>query len=368
MFPRIGAIIAKEMLHILRDPRTLAIVFALPIIMVILFGYALNMDVDNIRIAVIDEDRTPESRDLVRTFSSSDYFEIIAYPPNRKGAGHLMERGDIRAIIVIPDNFGADIAFKPSTDIQIIVDGSDPTYGNASINYTAAVTAAFSLDASGSESILPIDIRDRFLYNQDLEGSHFIIPGVIAIVLMMVCALMTSITIAHEKESGTMDVLLVSPVRPGEIVIGKVVPYIALALIDAIVILVFARLVFNVPVRGDILLLFALSVLYVFCALGMGLLISSVAPTQQVAMMIALVGTILPSIILSGFIFSIFSMPAPIRILSNIVPARHFMTIIRGILLKDSTAGMLKDQALMLAAIGTFFLAAATIRFKARIK
>jgi len=362
------AILKKEFRHILRDPRTLVIVFAMPVLMVLLFGYALNMDINHIRIGVIDYDRTAASRALLRAFSSSEYFDIIYRTDNRDDIESQLMSNKIKAALVIPKGFGEDRKSKPQSAIQIIVDGSDPTFGNASINYSAAIAFDHSLDSANVESLLPLEIRERFLFNPDLKGANFIIPGIVAVILMMVCALLTSITIAREKETGTLSVLLVSPVRPAEIVIGKVMPYIALAILDAIFILVFARTVFHIPLRGDLTLLFALSVLYVYSALGMGLFISSAAPSQQVAMMAALVGTLLPSIILSGFIFSIFSMPKPIQVLSYIVPARHYMSIIRGILLKANTADLMLHQIAMLFIIGTFFLGLAAIKFKTRVK
>lgn len=368
MWTRIRAIVKKEIYHILRDPRTLIIIFIMPVLMVLIFGYALNMDIEHIGIALLDEDKTPDSRALVRAYESSRYFDITDTVENRGEIEHLMNRKHIKAGIVIPSGFGKMLRTAPSTPVQVIIDGSDPTYGNACMNYAAAIAHSFSPSTTTDTVRLPFGTRERFLFNPDLKGSHFVIPGVVAVILMMVSALLTSITIAREKETGTMNILLVSPIRPVEIIIGKVVPYIALALLDAVFILVFARFVFNVPFRGDLLLLFVLSIVYLFCALSMGLLISSITPTQQVAMMAALVGTILPSMLLSGFIFSIFSMPAPIRILTYLVPARHFMVIIRGILLKAAPIGVLQNEVFILLAIGTLFLSIATVKFKTRIK
>ena len=248
------------------------------------------------------------------------------------------------------------------------MDGSDPMFGNATVNFSNAIITSITLDNFNAQNLMPIEVRERFLYNPDLEGATFIIPGLVAVILMMLCALLTSITISREKETGTMDVLLVSPIRPMEIIVGKVIPYVGLSLLDAIFILVFAKVAFNIPFKGDMGLLLGFSILFIYCALGIGLFISSVAPTQQVAMMAALVTTIMPSILLSGFIFPIFSMPAPIRAITYIVPAKYFMNVIRGILLKSSSFGILKSQALFLVLLGTFFLLIATARFKTRVK
>jgi ABC-2 type transport system permease protein len=366
MFKRIRAIITKEFYHILRDPRSLAIVFAMPVMMVLIYGHALNMDITHIAIGVIDYDHSNESQAVIRNFSGSRYFDILRFPRNRDDLEPLMRRGDIKAAIIIPNEFGDERETQPVSHIQVIVDGSDPTFGNATVNYVNALLNTYSLKNPIIAKLVPIDLSERFLYNPDLKGANFIIPGLVAVILMMVCALLTSLTISREKETGTMAILLVSPVKPYEIVVGKVIPYVILSLLDAIFILVFAKLVFKIPIRGDLELLLGLSILYIYCALGIGLFISSMAPTQQIAMMAALIATILPSIILSGFLFPIFSMPAPIRALTAIVPAKYYMKIIRGILLKSSEFSALKTEALFLVLLGTFFLLLAIARFRTR--
>jgi ABC-2 type transport system permease protein len=362
MLKRLLAIIKKEARHIFRDPRTLSIVIAMPIMMVLIYGYALEMDLTDIRIAVIDQDRTPDSRWLTERFEASEYFDVVLRPERVSDVHGLFIDRKIHAALVIPPGFARAYTNLPSAAVQLLVDGSDPTYGNAVINYTTAVTA--NAVTVSVEDVFPLEIRNRFHYNQSLEGSHFVIPGLVAVILMMICALLTSITITREKESGTLDVVLVSPIRPGEVIIGKTIPYILLSLVDAVFILVFAKIVFDIPLRGDLTLLLGLTILYIYCALGIGLLISSIAATQQVAMMAALVATILPSMVLSGFIFPIFSMPLPIRIITHIVPARYYMEIIRGILLKSSPLSMLLHQAAALGFLGTFYLIVATIRFQ----
>jgi ABC-2 type transport system permease protein len=340
----------------------------MPVMMVLLYGYALNMDIKHIPLAVIDHDKTPESRSIINGFNSSEYFDVKTYLSGTDEVQKLLKKRTIKAALVIPQGFSEDRKRKPESHIQLLVDGSDATYGSITINYTNLIITTHELEIALSHNLLPLDIRARFLYNPDLKGSHFIIPGLVAVILMMICALLTSITISREKETGTMDLLLVSPVHPAEIIIGKIIPYIIISLLDAIIVLFLAKLVFNIPLKGDLLLLLALSIVYIYTALGMGLLISSLAPTQQVAMMAALVATLLPSIILSGFIFPIFSMPAPIRAVTYLVPAKYYIEIIRGILLKSSSFATLKSQTLCLVILGSFFLTLATVRFKMRIK
>jgi ABC-2 type transport system permease protein len=367
MIRRMLAIIRKEIYHILRDPRTLGVLFLMPVLMVLLYGYALNMDINNIALAVDDRDNTPESRSLLRAFSGSNYFTIPIRTRSVEQVGELFRRREVRGALVIPRGFGEDMRRGPAAKVQLLVDGSDPTYGQAIVNYANAIVTLHSLQNPAASRAVPLEVREQFLFNPDLKSSNFIIPGLVAVILMMVCALLTSITLVREKETGTMDVLVVSPVRSFEIVMGKVIPYVGLALLDSVFILAFARLIFNIPLHGNLLLLLALSVVYIYCAMGIGLFISSMAKTQQVAMMAALVATLLPSIMLSGFIFPTFSMPAPIRAVTTIVPAKHYLEIIRGILLKSSTFDLLAGHTLFLAALGTLFVILSTLRFKTRV-
>jgi len=367
MAKRFLAIIQKEIFHILRDPRSLTIVFVMPILMVLLFGHALNMDIKHIKLAIVDYDHSSESREIIRNFRASNYFDITACAPAREEIEYLLKHGYVKAALIIPRDFTKQRATARPYGVQLLVDGSDPTLGNASINYANAILTLTDLQNAGTVQLVPLDIRDRYLYNPDLKGANFIIPGLVAVILMMVCALLTSITLAREKETGTLDILLVSPVRPVEIVVGKVLPYVVIAFMDGVFILLFAKAVFDIPIKGDLSLLLGLSVLFVYCALGIGLFISSVAKTQQVAMMAALIATIMPSVIMSGFIFPIFSMPAPLRALTAIVPAKYYMIIIRGILLKSCTFDMLKKDALFLFLLGSAFLFMATMKFKTRV-
>ncbi len=368
MIRRLFAVIGKEMRHILRDPRTLGVLFLMPVMMVLLYGYALNMDIEDIPIAVEDRDHTPESRALIRAFTGSGYFRIAGESSTRAEIERHFRVRTARAALVIPTGYERDLKIGPKAVVQIIIDGSDPTYGNAVLNYSNAIVSDILMKTAITASILPADVRSRFLYNPDLKSSHFIIPGLVAVILMMVCALLTSITLSREKETGTMDILVVSPVRPWEIVIGKVIPYVGLSLVDSVFILSFAKLTFNIPLEGDLVLLLGMTVIYIYCALGIGLFISSVAKTQQVAMMAALVATIMPSILLSGFIFPTFSMPGPIRAITVIVPAKHYLEIIRGILLKSSTFDVLRMQAAYLILLGTLFSFLASVRFKTRVR
>lgn len=367
MLGRLLAIIRKEMYHILRDPRTLAVVFAMPIMMVLLYGYALNMDIKHIRIGISDRDHSVSSREIIRAFAASEYFDIAVEDQDTDTMKQHIQSSGIKGALIIPRGFHDDHTTKPLSSLQLMVDGSDPTVANALVNYANAIVTSVGMSDAVNMRVLPFETGEQYMYNPELEGSHFIIPGLVAVIMMMVCALLTSITVAREKETGTFDTMIVSPVRSHEIIIGKVLPYVVLAIIDAIFILTFARLVFGIPLHGNLVLLMGLSVLFIYCALAVGLFISSIAATQQVAMMAALVATIMPSVLLSGFIFPIFSMPPPIRLITSIVPAKYFMIIIRGILMKAAPFKMLVGETAALAGLGTFLLILATLRFKMRI-
>ena len=367
MLRRLLAIIRKEIYHILRDPRTLAVVFAMPVMMVLLYGYALNMDIKHITIGISDQDRSESSRVIIRAFKASEYFDIVVENPDTDIMKQHIQSSVIKGALIIPRGFQKDRMARHAASLQMIVDGSDPSVANAVVNYSSAIVTDAGMSGMENLRITPFEIGEQYLYNPELEGSHFIIPGLVAVIMMMVCALLTSITVAREKETGTFDTMTVSPVRSHEIIIGKVLPYVALSIIDAVFILAFARLVFAIPLHGNLVLLMGLSVLFIYCALAVGLFISSIAPTQQVAMMAALVATIMPSVLLSGFIFPIFSMPPPIRLITSIVPAKYFMIIIRGILMKAAPFRILAVESSALAGLGTFLLIVATLRFKMRI-
>ncbi|GAI02410.1 unnamed protein product, partial [marine sediment metagenome] len=221
MVKRIRAMVKKEIHHILRDPRTLVIIFIMPVMMVFIFGYALSMDVKHIPIGIIDHDNTPESRSIINDLSATEYFDLKAYLHNAADVSSLFQKRKIKAAIIIPEGFARDRTKNPAAKLQLLVDGSDPVFGNASVNYSNSIILHHKLSYLPDQQITPIDIREKFLYNPDLEGANFIIPGLVAVILMMVCALLTSITIAREKETGSMDVLLVSPIRPVEIIVGK---------------------------------------------------------------------------------------------------------------------------------------------------
>lgn len=368
MKPRIIAIIQKEFLHIIRDSRSLVIVFLLPIMMVLLYGYAITFDIKEIRLGILDEDRTPISRELVQKLTSSNYFKITAELKSR----HEIEEGMLQrrfiAALVIPIDFARKLKTDSQNQVQLIVDGANSNAATVAINYVKSFLMSYSLEMNAQILRPPLELQPRIWFNPDMKSAHFIVPGLVAVIMMLICTLLTSITITRERETGTMEQILVSPIRPSEIIFGKIAPYVLLALIDAIVVVVCARLIFDVPFRGSPWLLLLFCVIYVYAALSLGVFISARAKTQQVAMMLAQVTTTLPAIMLSGFIFPIISLPIVLQIISYLVPAKYFLIIIRGIMLKGIDLSYFYQPAIFLLAFGTVLLLVSVNRFKTNLE
>lgn len=364
---RLLAIIRKEFTHIFRDWRTLLIIILMPILMIVLYGYAITLDMRNIVFGVIDDARTPESRALVEAFAENGFFRPLGRELRRDEIEHVFMRRDALLVIVIPGEFSDALQTGTGARLQLLIDASDSNVGIFVSNYAEQVLQLFNARMNGSLPVL-YDIAPRILYNPDMNSTHFFVPGLVALILMLISALLTSIAITREKETGTLEQILVSPVHAREIILGKVLPYVILGLLNAAIILVSARLLFDVPMRGNLLLLGLLSLVFVFVALSFGLMISTVARTQLLAMFMTLMATILPTIMLSGFIFPITSMPTVLQYLANILPATYFLTIIRAIMLKGVGLAELWPQALILTGLGVLLLANAIRRFRMRLE
>ncbi len=365
---KIRFIAQKEFYHILRDPRSLAIIFLMPLMMTFLYGFAINLDIEHITLAIVDKDNTFESRQLTESFYNSTYFNRPENPVDMKDPADILRAGDATAVLFIRPDFGKALRKGTTFNLGMLVDGSDNSMGLAVQAYSKILLNQFLLEHLPPGYTPPgITISQQVLYNPDLKSSHFFVPGLVAIILMMISALLTSITLAREKETGTMEQLLTAPVRPVEIMLGKLLPYVLIAFIDGILVITFAKFIFGVPFVGSKVLLFGLTLMYVASALSIGILISSVVKTQQVAMMFALTLTMLPSVMLSGFIFSIKNMPLVLQIITYIVPARYYLVIIRGIMLKGAGLHELILQAVALLIFMGVLLVVATNRFKTRV-
>ncbi len=365
---RIFSLIRKEFIHILRDWRSLLILFLLPILMILLYGYAITFEVKEINLAILDQDATTASRNLISDLTSSKYFKITHALTDRKEMEAVFLQRRALALLVIPIGFARDVIAKSVTDVQLIVDGANANTATIAANYFKVFLAARSL--ANNQSSLPVsaEIKTQICYNPNLKSTDFIVPGLTVVIMMMICTLLTSISIARERETGTMEQILVSPIRPIEIIIGKISPYLLLALLDAAGIIAFSTLVFKVPFRGSPVLLLVLSVFFVYAALSIGVLISIRARTQQSAMIASNVTFELPSLLLSGFIYPLSSLPQLLQFVSDFIPTKHFIIINRGIMLKGIGFSYVYPQVLFLFLFGTTLLVLSIFLFKTRLE
>ncbi len=337
------AVAKKETRQIIRDSRSLYLALGIPVMLMILFGFALSLDVDNIPIALWDQNKSPQSRDFVNRMTSSGYFRCVA---QTEAYGQIMADLDSNLIsvgLIIPFDFSEKIKKGDSTQIQAIVDGSDSTRANLAMVYLETIATTFESDlkmkaltrqAVQSRVVPPVDPRIRILYNPELISRNNIIPGLIPVIMMIIAALLTSLTIVRERETGTMEQLMSTPLKPNELVIGKLIPYFTLGYIDLLMVYLMGEYVFRVPFRGSLLIMFLVSSVFLIGAMSIGFLVSVVASNQFFATQLALLGTVLPTFLLSGFVFPIANMPTALQYFTYIIPARHYVTILRAIYLK----------------------------------
>jgi ABC-2 type transport system permease protein len=364
---RLLSIARKEFFHIIRDPRTLAIIFLMPVIQLVMFGYALNLEIQRVDVAVIDYDQSLQSRHLIEQFEGSEFFYLFFFDGTPEEAEELFLKRKARVIMIIPQDFGKKLRTNTFTPVQILIDAADPNAAVSIQNYCNQVINMFNA-RFGSQIPLPFEVQSSIWFNPDLKSVYFFVPGILALILVMISALLTSITITREKETGTLEQILVSPVRPYEIILGKVIPYIFLGFLDGIIILLIGLLLFEVPFIGSAFLLALLTTLYIITALSLGLMISTITQTQQVAMMVAIIATLLPTVMLSGFIFPIASMPGWLQLISYIVPAKYYLVIVRGIMLKGNTIFQLLTPTLLLGLMSAILLTVSWRKFSLNLE
>jgi len=341
---RIKALIRKEVYHLMRDYRSLYLAFAVPLILIILFGYALSLDVDNVETIVVDYDKSELSRDYISKLDASTYFHVSAQLNQTKDAIYYLDRDTAAVAIIIPPDFMKNIQADRETPLQILIEGSDPNFAGIIRGYLTAFTEQYNqklllnfLNRQGMEKIMPpVDGRIRIWFNEDLESRNFIIPGIIAIIIMIVGALLTSLIIAREYENGTMETIKSLPVKAGELLLGKAFPYFLIGLTDVLIAMLLGQLLFGVVMKGNFFLMIAATSLYLGVALSLGLLISTVTKSQLMANQIAILTTYLPSVLLSNFVFPIINMPKFLQIITYIVPARYYIDILGGIYLRNT--------------------------------
>lgn len=364
----LAGLVRKEMFHIRRDRRTLAVVVLMPIVQVILFGFAIRTDVKDVRLAIVDPAPDHQTLALRARFAASTGFRIVAVLPEPSRLERLFQTGAAQEAIVFDPGFAERLARGLPAQVAIVTDATEPNTGSSMQNYATAVIQRYERDISAGARGVRIEPRVRMRFNPTRESTNLFVPGLIAFVLTIISALMTAISLTREKETGTMEALLVSPLHPVQIIVGKVLPYVAIGFVSVLTVIAEARLVFRVPLEGNLALLLFEGVLYILVSLALGILISARTSSQRVAMMGAMVGTMLPTMLLSGFIFPIESLPTPLQIVSNIIPARWFVFIARGIMLKGVGLDVLWRETLVLAAMALVLLAASTRSFKTRLE
>ena len=371
MLSKIYSISKKEFWQISRDKRTLMIIFILPVSLLILFGYAITLDINTIKLGVYDKDRTEASRDFINGFIGSSYFKIISYVNTDKEVNELLDRGIVQCVVVVPVNFSKDLADKRNIKVQFLIDGVDANTATIILNYVNAATRFYSanftnefLDVKGIKPYQPLNVETQFWYNKDLDTTQFFIPGLIAMLLIIISVILTSISLVREKEMGTLEQIRVSPVTSLELIFGKILPYLIISLLIAYSILFIGYILFGVVVKGSHLFLFLGTICYLMATLSMGVLISTIADSQQVAFQMAQLLSQLPTVILSGFIFPIESMPWPVQILTNITPAKFYIVILRDILIKGVGFEAYKMQMVYLIIFATILIAIAVFKTK----
>jgi ABC-2 type transport system permease protein len=372
---RLGSLIRKEFLQIVRDPRTLVLTFIFPIVMLFLLGYAATNDVKNISLAVYDQDNTAYSRALLDSFRAADYFRIDYMAGSEDQIRELIDGNLARAALIIPPGYGETIAGGGNAEVAFILDGSDPTVASTALsaatligqaNATRILNQRMALSGQGAGLSLPLEIRTQVWYNPALVSSYYMIPGLVGMILQFLTTLLTATSIVRERERGTIEQLIVTPLRSWELMVGKLTPYVLIAFFDTIEVLAIGVLVFDVPINGSLGLLLLLSALFLVTTLGIGLLISTVAHTQQEAMLTTMF-TIMPSIFLSGFFFPLAAMPAVLQWISYLIPLRYYLIIVRGIILKGVGAAAIWPEIAALSIFAVVVMGAAAGRFRKRL-
>ncbi len=355
------AVARKETWQIIRDSRALYLALGIPVMLMILFGYALSLDVDNIPLAVWDQDRSPESREFVDRLTSSGYFRIKFRTDRYDDIVQAVDRNKVSVGLVIPFDFSRNLKRGSVSKVQALVDGSDSTRAGLAMVYIETIAAVFDQDykqralnrqSVGQRINIPIEPRIKLIYNPELVSRNNIVPGLIAIIMMVMAALLTSLTVVRERETGTMEQLISTPLKSNELIVGKLIPYFVLGYLDLVMVYLMGHYLFEVPFRGSLLLMFIVSGLFLVGALSVGFLISVVAANQFLATQFALLGTFLPSFLLSGFVYPISNMPDLLQLITYLIPARHYITILRGIYLKDAGLEAIAYPACMLIIFG----------------
>lgn len=366
---QLKSFIKKEFFHILRDPRTMLILFGIPITQLLIFGTVIKNEISDVHIAIYDQSKDETTMQITNKLLSSGYFILNQNLESTDGIDAIFKKGKVKQVIVFENDFGQKLIREGNASVQLIADATDPNLARLVTSYTTGIVKDYIKKMHPNLQIpLEIEPEVRMYFNEEMKSAYQFVPGTMALILMLISALMTSISITREKEMGTMEILLVSPLKPVQIIIGKVLPYLILSIINGFIIVLIGHFVFGVPVTGSFILLMLETILFILMALCLGILISTMAKNQMVAMFISMIALMLPTIILSGFIFPIENMPMVLQWVSNIIPARWFITIIRGIMLKGVGISFLWKETLILIGMTVFFIAVSVRKFKIRLE
>jgi ABC-2 type transport system permease protein len=361
--------VKKEFLHIFRDYRTLIILFGIPVIQILVFGFVIRNEIQDVKIAVLDYSKDVTSLELINKITASGFFVVEKNLSSMEEIEREFRKGKIREVLVFEPHFGEKLNGEGRAAVQIIADASDPNSARLIVNYTRGIIAGYTKELNRNTAIpFRIEPKVRMMFNPDLKSAFMFVPGTMAMVLLLVCAMMTSVSIAREKEVGTMEALLVSPLKPIQIIAGKVMPYILLSCVNAFVIIVMGHFIFDLPILGSLWLLFFETLLFITLALSLGIMISSMVKSQQMAMFISAFALMLPTILLSGFIFPIENMPDILQWVTYILPPRYFITIIRSVMLKGTGLAEIWKETLVLLGMTIFFIGVSTMKFKVRLE
>jgi ABC-2 type transport system permease protein len=361
--------VRKEFYHIFRDTRTVTILFGMPVIQLLLFGFAIRNEISEVKAGILDQSNDVVTREITDKLASSGTFHVVSGIRTQDDIGRAFRSGRMSEALFFEPGFSGRLDGEGKAVIRLITDGSDPNVSRIVTGYTESVIRDYLIERTRNGQSRPgVEAVHLMMFNPGLKSVYLFVPGLMALILMLVSALMTSISITREKESGTMELLLVSTLRPVQIIVGKVVPYLMLSFINVVTVVGLASVVFGVPCRGSIVLLFLESLLFIITALSLGIFISTMTSSQQVAMMISLAGLLLPTIFLSGFIFPVTSMPLPLQAISNLIPAKWYLIIVRGIMLKGAGIGTLWKETLLLSAMATLLIVSSVKKFSERLQ
>lgn len=365
---RFWGFLTKEFFHIFRDKRTLIILFGIPIAQVLLFGYVVTNEIKDVNIAILDHSKDEVTSEITDKLLSSGYFQLSKIINNEKEIEDIFKEGSIREVIIFEQNFGKKLRKNNKADLQIIADASDANTANLIVNYTSAIVNDYARTYISANLPVQISSEVRMYYNPELKGVFMFVPGIIAMILILISVLLTSISIVREKEMGTMEILLVSPLKPWQIILGKVIPYFILSFINAALIITIGKFVFGLPIEGSIILLLAVCMLYILLSLSIGIFISTVTDNQQAAMMISQFSLMLPTILLSGFIFPVENMPLILQGICQLMPAKWFIVILKSIMLQGGDISYIWKETLVLFLMTILFMILSIKKFKIRLE